>query len=82
MTHDETTRTDTGWRNGNNDDGQLDELIADYLQQLDQGTAPTRDEFIAAILTSSTDCVSSSLTSSILTPVRRWSTRHRTMTQS
>lgn len=49
MTHDETTRIDTPDHGGPNADEQLDQLIADYLQQLDNGTAPTRDEFI-------TDC--------------------------
>ena len=48
MTHDETTRIDTPGHGGPNADEQLDQLIADYLQQLDNGTAPTRDEFIAA----------------------------------
>jgi len=48
MTNDETTRIDTPGHDGPNADEQLDQLIADYLQQIDNGTAPTRDEFIAA----------------------------------
>ena len=48
MTHDEKNGIDTDSHDGPNADEQLDQRIADYLQQLDNGTAPDRDEFVAA----------------------------------
>lgn len=51
MTHDETTRLHppaSSASDGSASDDPLNALIADYLQQVDAGTAPDRDEFIAA----------------------------------